>query len=213
MDIITKVDLIRRHLKKESDAIINQIDIDLPVIPPFKGKEEIKLIIIGQDPTVKDVKSRKRINITLNLDKKGKLKTYLDSICKTLDISIDNVYATNVFKYFYSIPPANTLEVLFSHLEPNLELLKEELMEFPNIPIITLGEPVLQLLEDEDAKVRDYWGYDTKTKKTNGVFKYSSAKDNKLCRDFYPMPHQPSISKEFYMNNLTNYVSFIKNNI
>ena len=110
-------------------------------IPPYFGGSDIKLIIIGQDPTIKNEKQRAKIKSTLNLDKDGALKRYVEQICIGLGISINNVYATNIFKYFYSEPPAKTFDVLKKHLSPNLRLLNKELSAFPNIPVLTLGEP------------------------------------------------------------------------
>lgn len=209
MKIINDVEKLRLQLKSESDFSVNPIDLSLPVIPPFKGNEEIKLIILGQDPTIRNVVSRKKISCTLNLDKNNSLKTYIKRICSSLGITIDNVYATNIFKYFYTFPPADTMEVLINHLKPNLDLLRRELDEFGNIPIITLGEPVLQLITNEYEKVREFWDYNKKTKTTDGRFTYSEAKDNLLKRDFFPLPHQPSIRKEFYKNNLEKYLQVV----
>lgn len=203
---------LRDELKIKNDFESNKIDTSLPIIPAYKGNAEIKLIVIGQDPTVKEESSRKKITCTLNLDKSNALKRYILDICSGLKITVDNVYATNLFKYFYTIRPSQTMEVLISHLEPNLDLLKEELKEFNNIPVITLGEPVLQLLTDLNEKVHDYWDFDQKTKSTNGMFQFSKANDNKLQRDFYPFPHQPSIRKAFYKNNITNYIKFMMKN-
>lgn len=77
-------------------------------VRPYKGDGEIKLVIIGQDPTVRNPESRESIAFTLNLDKKGSaLYKYVKHICRILDITIDNVYATNLFKYFYSNTPAD----------------------------------------------------------------------------------------------------------
>ncbi len=210
MEIIHAVETLRQKLKTNNDFEINPIDLSLPVILPFIGKDKTKLIILGQDPTVKNEKSRGKITCTLNLDKNNSLKTYVNRICAGLGITIDNVYATNVFKYFYTAPPANTMEVLMKHLKPNLDLLQRELDEFGNIPIITLGEPVLQLITNEYEKVREFWDYNRKTKTTDSRFTYSEAKDNKLNRDFFPFPHQPSVRKEFYKNTLTDYLQFLK---
>ncbi|MGE5437901.1 MAG: hypothetical protein ACM3O3_11780, partial [Syntrophothermus sp.] len=53
----------------------------------YKGNSEIKLIILGQDPTVKNEKSRSKISTVLNLDKQGALKSYLNNICNQLRIT------------------------------------------------------------------------------------------------------------------------------
>lgn len=200
---------IRNKLKKELDSETNPIDTILPIIPPYIGKGPIKLIIIGQDPTVRNAKGRKNINTTLNLDKPNSLQSYISFICKELEISVENVYATNLFKYFYTLPPSDTLEVLNAHIQPNLELLQQELSLLGNIPIITLGEPVLKLLTNDKIKVRDFWGYHANGISTENFF-YSIASINKLGMNFFPFPHQPSISKQFYANTLKSYLEYMK---
>lgn len=180
-------------------------------IPPYFGESDIKLIIIGQDPTIKNEKQRAKIKSTLNLDKDGALKRYVEQICIGLGISIKNMYATNVFKYFYSEPPAKTFDVLKKHLSPNLCLLNKELSAFPNIPVLTLGEPVLELLSNNDKdKVREYWGYNPHTGTSNGEFKFVSANENKLCRIMFPFCHQPSIRKQFYKDTFVEYIKYVK---
>ena len=210
--IFIKSNEIRNSLKSNNDFKENPIDSNLLPVLPFRITNKIKLIILGQDPTVKNEKSRHSIEYTLNLDKAGSLKAYINQICSTLGINFENIYATNIFKYFYTHPPERTMHVLHSHLPANLELLKEELAAYPKVPIITLGLPVLQLLVDEKAQVRDFWSYNPKTRKCDGKFSYCPAKDNKLDRDIYPFPHHPSIRKEFYKMNLQNYVGFMKSN-
>ncbi|MGD1007876.1 MAG: uracil-DNA glycosylase family protein [Ignavibacteriaceae bacterium] len=202
---------IRDILKIKNDFSANPIDISLSPIPPFCISDNIKIIIIGQDPTVKIKASRERIKCTLNLDKNGSLKNYILNICKQLGLGIENIYATNIFKYFYDTPPARTPQVLNEHLVPNLELLKSELACYPQQLIITLGLPVLQLLVDDKAQVRDYWGYDKKTGKKLREFSYCKASNNKLNRDIFPFPHQPSVSRiKYYSSNLEDYISYMK---
>lgn len=213
IQIEKEVQSLRLKLASQMQLNENPIDMDLPIIPPFKGNSEIKLIIIGQDPTIRNISSRKKISCTLNLDKNNSLKTYISSICERLGITLENVYATNLYKYFYTYPPADTPAVLQAHLEPNLELLKQELNEYEGLPIITLGQPVLQLLCGDTALVKNFWDYDKKTGNTNGNFCYSNSLENKLKRDFFPFPHQPSIRKEFYINTIEAYLNYMSNNI
>ncbi|MBX3009779.1 MAG: hypothetical protein KF816_17270 [Melioribacteraceae bacterium] len=201
---------IRNSLKLHHDISENPIDHKLKPVLPFWITDKIKLIIIGQDPTVKNVKSRERIKYTLNLDKEGSLKKYITVICIGLGISFENVYATNVFKYFYSKPPQETMGVLFAHLESNLVLLKKELVNYQQLPVITLGLPVFQLLAGVDKQVRDYWGYNVKTKRKDYAFRYCSKEQNKLERNFFPFPHQPSLRKVYYKENLDGYLNFMK---
>lgn len=212
MNIINEALKIRNELSLSKDSSINPIDLGLPIIPPFNGGGKIKLIIVGQDPTIKVSINRNRIVTTLNLNKRGSLYSYVNGICQGLKINIDNVYATNLFKYFYTSPPAKTIGVLESHLVLNLELLRKEISAYNNAIIISLGEPVLKLLIGPEAKVRGYWGYDSLKKSGFKQFNFSSAKKNILGYDFYPFPHQPSISKDFYKNTFNEYIQFINQN-
>ncbi len=201
---------IRDKLKAYKDFPENPIDTSLLPIPPFRISNKIKLIILGQDPTVKKPESREKIEYTLNLDRAGALKHYIKKICNQLEIEFENIYATNIIKYFYSDPPARTLSVLKSHLPENLELLKQEIVIYQKCPILILGQPALQLLAGEKAQVNRFWDYDQKTKQTNCRFDYCHAKDNLLGRDFFPFPHQPSSNRYFYKNTLADYIKFMK---
>ncbi|MBS1495092.1 MAG: hypothetical protein JST55_16420 [Bacteroidetes bacterium] len=205
--------IIRDELKLKNDFEVNPIDTTLLPIPPFSLSDDIKLIILGQDPTVKIPESRLKIKHTLNLDKGGSLRKYINDICIALEISFENVYATNVFKYFYTIPPERTMNVIYSHLDKNLELLERELSNYPDVPIVTLGLPVLRLLTKENSEVSYFWDYNRRTKLTDGAFKFCIGSENKLRRDFFPLPHQPSLAKDFYSSNLQDYLKFVKSKI
>ena len=154
-NITDRVSLIISEL---TDYAENRIDVLLNsnIIQPYIGSDDIRLIIIGQGPTVKNINSRKKIETTLNLDKKNALASYISRICNGLGLSLSNVYATNLFKYFYTNPPASTMNVLYNHIQPNLELLREELNAYPSCPIITLGEPLLKLLTNKDERLINY---------------------------------------------------------
>lgn len=211
MDIIKNAIEIRDYLKKTQDCAENPIDVKYGIIPPYRGGDDVKMIIIGQDPTIRNEKQRANIHVTLNLDKQGgSLYRYIERLCNGLGLSLDNVYATNVYKYFYSIPPADTKEVLTAHFDPNLELLIKELSNYPNAIIVTLGEPVLKLLTNEKSKVRDSWGY--KKGLCTYHFEKSYADSNKIKKDFYPLPHQPSLRKKYYRDHLLDYLNYIKEN-
>lgn len=201
---------IRDKLKLQNDFLENPIDKDLNPVLPFRITDDITLLIIGQDPTVKNAKSRRNIKYTLNLDKNGSLKNYINQICFGLGIKFENIYATNVFKYFYSRPPERTMNVLENHLQPNLDLLKKELSTYPKIPIITLGLLVLRLLTNADEELSFYWGYDKKSKKKIRDFDYCKKNNNELRRDLFPFPHQPSIIKKYYADNVKDYIKFMK---
>lgn len=210
-DIIKSSKEVRDKLKIELDFMENPIDATLDPVKPYWGKGEIILIIIGQDPTIKNEDGRKEISCTLNLDKNGALKRYIEEdICFSLGLTLENVYATNIFKYFYTNRPATTFNVMQSHLNENLNLLVDELNQFQNATIITLGEPVLRLLAGTSSRVRYFWDYNQETKISNGNYSFSLGIDNLLGRDFFPFPHQPSLRKTFYKNHLNNYINFVE---
>ncbi len=201
---------------KQDKSLAPYVDLTLAVPNVFVGRGEIKLIVLGQDPTVKDAKKRKDITVTLNLDKRGAVHIYLTQVCNGLGIDLDqNVYATNLFKNFFIKPPTQIEEFdIFAAFLPYwLPLLKEELARFPNMPVITLGEPLLQTLVFDKSKglVRDYWGY-TADWQRNPRLSFSSVppEDNKLGRRFFPFPHQPSLRKLFYKAMLPAYIDYLR---
>lgn len=91
--------------KLKRSEISSYIDTSLTPPDPFRGSGKIRLIILGQDPTVQDPEYRKKIKVTLLLNQPGGLRTYLEKVCKVLDIDLDeNIYATNLLKNFFTVP-------------------------------------------------------------------------------------------------------------
>ena len=193
-------------------------DMTLPIPIPFIGSGEIKIVIIGQDPTVKTVKSRSKITTTLNLNLQGSLRSYLSHICEMLGLSLDhNAYATNLCKNFFIERPTeiskNTkIDVLKASSSFWRPVLLYELERFPNACVITLGEPLLTSLVKPEfpQQVAFYWGYNRKTKTQTFPFSAISAEASIFDRTLYPLPHQPSIRKVFYRDHIQNYVAFVK---
>lgn len=192
------------------------VDRSLPIPKPYRGTGPIQLIVLGQDPTVKNVEARKEIKIVLNLDKRRSIWSYLAGICNTLDLKLDtHIYATNLYKNFFTAPPTQIKEIdVFQAYAPIwLPILEEEIKQFPNVPIITLGEPLLAPLLKPGVipKVRHYWGYraDWQSEGTS-EFEYIRARDNLLERDLFPFPHQPSLRKSFYKAKLKDYTAFVR---
>jgi uracil-DNA glycosylase len=195
------------------------IDYDLPLPRPFLGGEDIRLIIIGQDPTVQRANSRRHVKTVLNLDKKHRLRPYLEQICQDLGLSLDeNVYATNACKNFFREPPTSIHEVnvLAASMPVWLPLLTEEVAAFPEAMVISLGEPVLAMLIKEGfpRDVKYYWGYHPKWKQGNrNVRQAVAAEQSTIGRPFHPFIHQPSsISPraEFYRRTWKDYLNFVR---
>jgi hypothetical protein len=214
-----KAETILQSLK-DNPQLQKYVDPLLHIPKPYPGystsAEKIKLIILGQDPTVKEPKSREKIRTVLNLDLRGSLKSYLrDKICYGLGINLETqVYATNFLKNFFIKPPTQLDEGVFpSFSQIWLQLLLEELLPFRDLPVITLGQPLLEIVAKGNVskKVRDYWGYNSEWKSgKTGPFKYLKPEENCLQRVIFPFPHQPSISKVFYQKRMNDYISFVR---
>lgn len=216
-----KLDGLKDHLK-ECVLLKDDIDFKHDFILPYSNAHDIsniKLVIIGQDPTIQGVElssqqRQKEITTTLDLNNNGNLRRYCDLICTKLNLDLDkNVYATNLCKCVFKEKPAYN-GVLDKHSHLWLPLLKQELSVFPNSVIyITLGEPLLkQIIHSNMTKVRDYWGYMGKSQ-SNYDFRSCETKDNWLQKRLYPLAHQPTWNrKKFYRIYLDAYLQFIIEN-
>lgn len=220
MKSMLKNDTVNILQKLKADPELYRfVDFTLAIPSNFVGKGKIKLIVLGQDPTVKNYKSRQSINMVLNLDKKGSLANYLNTICSKLGINLsENIFATNLLKNFFIQPPAQLKNygVIEKSSKYWIDLLQKEISTYPKVPIITLGEPMLNslILDEYSKKVRDYWGY-TKNWKigANNPFNYISPDQNNLERCIFPFPHQPSANKVFYGERIDNYISYVRSKI
>lgn len=87
---------IVKQLKKD-ERLGQYVDKTLHIPQPYHGSGTIRLIVLGQDPTVKERERRKAIRTVLTLDEPGPLSNYLESLCNDLEIQLsENVYATNL---------------------------------------------------------------------------------------------------------------------
>lgn len=216
LQIEKKLKITKKLLLKDS-ILQHDIDFTHDFIPPFSYADKtsrIKLVFIGQDPTVRRVESRGEINVTLNLDKENSLKTYLKKVCETLEIDLDKeVYATNLYKCFFKFPPADDQTILTRQFKIWMDFLISELSIFENAIFITLGEPLInQLVHSKSKEVKYYWDYIGHTK--SGLnFKCNEPSENYLQKRIYPIAHQPTWNRnEFYKTYLTNYLEYLKRN-
>ena len=218
MDIVEISNHVLASLKGNS-VLSRYIDSSYPIPRPYKGSGDIKLVVLGQDPTVKDVKARVKIKTVLNLDSNGSVRSYLSGLSQKLGIDLQkHVYATNVYKNFFIAPPTQIkdIDIFQAFLNIWLSVLEEELAQYENIPVITLGEPILKSLVKSDApiRLREYWGYtpEWKTGKFSSL-SYLVPDKNRLDRAIYTFPHQPSLRNQFYKNRMEDYISYMKENV
>ncbi|MDD4606323.1 MAG: hypothetical protein PHH10_08475 [Dysgonamonadaceae bacterium] len=216
LQIEKKLNTTKKLLLRDS-VLQNDIDFSHDFILPFSKADKtskIKLVFIGQDPTVRRKESRREINVTLNLDKENSLKTYLKKVCAILEIDLyKEVYATNLYKCFFKFPPADDQTILTRHFKIWMDLLISELSIFENSIFITLGEPLInQLIHSNSKKVNYYWDYIGQTK--SGMnFKCNEPFENYLQKRIYPIAHQPTWNRnEFYKTYLIDYLEYLKRN-
>ena len=202
--------------KLEGSEIRSCIDKSLPPPAPFRGRGDIRLIILGQDPTVQDPEQRKKIKTVLLLDQRGRLRTYVQNVCRALDIDLDeNVYATNLLKNFFTKPPDTMRKEdpqFFGKAAAYwIPLLSEEIKEFEDVPVLPLGEPVLNSLvkSQERVLIRNFWGYEGPGQYGRN-FGYIKPTENLLSRVVFPFPHLPGLSHKFYRQQMNGYLAFIK---
>lgn len=205
--------VIRRMAKSEIGEYINK-SLKPPV--PFRGRGKIRLIVLGQDPTVQDPKFWDKIKVTLLLDQPGGLRTYLGKICEALGFSLDeNIYATNLLKNFFTVPPDKFRkghpEFFGKASDYWVPLLKKELEEFENVPVLPLGEPVLNCLtrSPDWVLIRNFWGYEGPGRYGDS-FRFIPPAENILERTIFPFPHLPGMTHIFYRQQMNGYLDFMK---
>ena len=203
---------------KSDDVLGKYIDASYPIPQPYQGSGTIKLIILGQDPTVKNAVARAKIKTVLNLDKNGSARGYLSDLSQKLGFDLQqNIYATNIYKNFFIAPPTqiSEIDIFKTFLTAWLPLLKDELAQFDGVPVITLGRPVLSSLLKSDTpnRLRDCWGYTSKWRA--GQFDsldYIKPEENLLGCTIFPFPHQPTLRKPFYRERKDRYIAFVRDN-
>jgi uracil-DNA glycosylase len=203
-----------------NDPIVGPfVEASLAIPRPYLGAGDIRLIIIGQDPTVKRTTSRSNVTTVLNLDKPGNLRSYLADICSGLGLSLDGqVYATNVCKCFFTFPPTEVqkqyrVDVLTASAALWLSILRQELARFPDALVISLGEPVLSVLVAPGASrlLKHYWGYHRRWQQGESErLRAIEPTDSTVDRRIFPFIHQLSLQKAFYKIRLSQYIAFVQ---
>lgn len=218
---------MKRTIEERAEDILNSLLADahlaryvsnLRIPRVHQGSEGVWLIILGQDPTTRSFSSRAPTRTVLDLDRQGNLRRYVAEICGGLGLDLNqHVYATNYLKNLFVRPPTEIREIdVFDRFSRWwLPLLLEELAQFPGVPVITLGQPLLAALVRESAgpRVRDYWGYTRGWKSgERGSFQFLKPNQNRLGRVVFPFPHQPTTRKRFYRETLGDYIVFVRRN-
>lgn len=185
---------------------------------PFIGRGPIRLVIIGQDPTVQKASSRTGICTVLNKDQRGPLRSFLERLCRDLEVDLDSeVYGTNLAKGFFTDRPTtirkvHQRDVLSETSARWLPLLRDELAQFPSATVVSLGEPVLPVLVAPGSPntMKHFWGWQRDwTSKGVKAFSTVSGEQSVLGRAFFPFVHQPCRG-EFYRARRDEYLRFVR---
>jgi uracil-DNA glycosylase len=200
------------------------VDAGLDIPKPYLGgsKAGVRLVMVGQDPTIRNVAQREKITTVLNLDKSGALRKYAEKLCCGLGVGMSEVYATNACKNFFTEPPTAILartkiDVLMETSLDWLPLLRAELNQFPDAVVVSLGQPVLTMLVRSGGAraMRHFWGYHSSWQRERVLLPLSciQAQDSTLDRMVFPFVHQPCAQRsKFYQHRFQDYVIFIREN-
>jgi uracil-DNA glycosylase len=215
-DLMRRSEAVVRTLAGDP-AVGGYINAGRPLPRPFMGTGEVKLVILGQDPTVERKESRESVTTVLNLDRGSSLRTFLHgTVCKGLGLKLEeNVYATNVCKNFFTASPKDVNEPnLIAVSAPHwLPLLRHELAWFPKATVISLGEPVLSALVSDgfSQDVKAYWGYRHDWQPAGfESFRMVEVGEASIERPFFPFIHQWSQTQKFYTARIGECLAFIR---
>lgn len=205
---------------KDHPTLGPYIDDNLDVPDSYVGRGPIKLVIIGQDPTIGDAKRRREITQALMLNsEKNNLTRFLREVCSRLGLSLeDNVYARNLCKGFFTVPPSRlkSPRLVLEAGKEWLPVLLDELGLFPDATVLTLGEPVLDVFlpGDQHRPMRWFWGYHANWRDGKfSPFRHAEGPTSHLKRAFYPFIHLNSRSRGFYKTQFDGYLTFIPKRI
>lgn len=120
----------------------------LRVAPYYKQGSQLQVMLIGQDPTI--FNQPERVREVLMLDEpKGQLTRWLKDIFGADNFHTLTIYATNLVKCSFAIPPSASAEGGLRFLKPYFDnckyYLAEELLSFRPQCVLTLGEPAHKL--------------------------------------------------------------------
>lgn len=116
----------------------------LKVQPYFKEGNNFKLMLIGQDPTIKE--NKERVKTVLMLDQEnGQLRRWLKGFFGASKFDSITIYATNAVKCSFSRRPSELKRggrnLLHKCFENCSEYLKTEVKKFSPSLILSFGEP------------------------------------------------------------------------
>jgi len=156
----------------------------LRVIPYYKRGGGLRVVLIGQDPTIFNRPERVSEVLMLN-EENGQLSRWLRKIFGEDNFHALTLYATNLVKCSFAKPPSTSkaggLKFLKPYFQNCKDYLAEELLNFRPEFVLTLGEPAHKLfvsILDNQVDIPDsmqaaFTGQFIKTKFNGFEFDYS----------------------------------------
>ena len=166
---------------------INGTKILLNVEPYFQKGNNFKLMLIGQDPTIRRKKSRVK-NVLMLDEPNGRIATWLKSIFGKNKLNAITLYATNCVKCTLEIQPSssdNSFKFLNKYFRECKNYLLSEIANYKPSCVITLGESAHRMFRNilDDPNVVP--------EKINQAFigKFYKVKINNFNFDYSPCLH------------------------
>jgi len=129
-------------------ASLSKGNLSLRVAPYLKEGGELRLMLIGQDPTI--FQEPERVQHVLMLDQEnGQLSRWLRGLFGEDNFRLLTLYATNLVKCSFIKPPSTVRQGGFKFLQPYFQnckdYLAQEISRFRPTLALTLGEPAHKL--------------------------------------------------------------------
>ena len=129
-------------------ASLSKSEIALRVAPHYKEGNGLRVILIGQDPTIFNQPERVSEVLMLN-EPNAQLSRWLKKMFGKANFQALTLYATNLVKCSFAKPPSISGEGGLKFLKPYFQnckdYLAEELLNFKPKFVLTLGEPTHKL--------------------------------------------------------------------
>lgn len=180
---------------KNYPNLSQEIRFDLTDLPdPYIGRK-IKAILLGADPTnngIKTDKGLKQLATVFGIDSEYEKFFFGPQLTnlRALEISKDNLFIQNVCRnYFINQTGRNKKWNMVAELW--IKYLKEDIDEYPNIPILITAEKILKVLTKTTVKASDLY---------NNPEEHLPLWSESLQRDIYPLYRHPN----YYLSNKSN---------
>lgn len=133
-------------------AAFSTCTVSLQVAPYYRGGDGLRLMLIGQDPTIR--RKTERVKHVLMLDQvNGQLSRWLKTLFGAKRFEALTLYATNLVKCTLGVVPSNAQRGGLVFLKPYFEncrtYLLQEIRQFKPDVVLTLGEPTHILLAEQ----------------------------------------------------------------